>query len=544
MTRRVPTLLALLVFLALLALPFAARPRQPLIGSGGEPLVILTPHNEAVRYELTRAFVRHMAERGRKVQIDWRTPGGTSEITRYLVSEYATAFERMWTGPLHQRWSPAAAAGFANPDDASGQSRDPEAAAARRAFLASNVGCGVDLLFGGGSVEAGLHAAAGRLVDSGVVSHHPEMFGDSVGAIPEIVGGEPFWDRKGRWVGTCLSGFGICYNRDSLDRLGIATPPDSWSALADPIYLGQLGMADPGKSGSVAKAFEMIIQEQMQRAQARAEEEGADPAALDRIATHEGWQAAMRLIKRIAANARYFSDSASRVAIDVSKGDAAAGMCIDFYGRFQAEVTDAAGRPGRMGFIMPKAGSSLGPDAIGLLRGAPHRALAVEFIEFVLSEAGQKIWSFRRGSPDGPERYSIHRLPISPGLYASAFDPYRADPTTNPYERSRGFVYHPAWTAPLFRAISFVVRVMCVDPAPELEEAYRALVAAHFPPRATALFDDVSAVDYEIVSGPLRAALKSPDAIDEVAWADRLVREFRDQYRGVAALARQPSGDR
>ena len=42
---------------------------------------------------------------------------------------------------------------------------------------------------------------------------------------------------------------------------------------------------------------------------------------------------------------------------------------------------------------------------------------------------------------------------------------------------------------------------MCVDPEPELQEAYGALIAARFPPEATALFDDVSAVDYATVAG-------------------------------------------
>jgi ABC-type glycerol-3-phosphate transport system substrate-binding protein len=217
-------------------------------------------------------------------------------------------------------------------------------------------------------------------------------------------------------------------------------------------------------------------------------------------------------------------------------------MCIDFYGRFQSEMTDADGRRGRMGFLMPTTGSSLGADSIGLLRGAPHRALAVEFMEFVLSDAGQKIWSFRRGTPGGPQTYSIQRLPISPRLYAAAYDRYRADTNTTPYGSARTFVYRPEWTAPIFRALAFVVRVMCVDPAPELQEAYRALNAAHFPPRALALFDDVSAVDYDIVSGPLRTALRSQNADGEVAWTNRLVRQFRDQYRRVAALARQSTG--
>lgn len=532
----------LVLLLAILALPFLARPSQRLAapaGAGGETLVIITPHNEAIRHEFTRAFTASMARQGRQVQIDWRSPGGGSEINRVLGAEYAASFQRYWTGTLGRRWSSHASNGFAA-DPPPGAPPDPEAAEARRAFLASNVGCGIDLLFGGGSVDAQMHASAGRLVDAGLVKAHPELFGDA--GIPAVVGGEAFWDPGGRWLGVCLSGFGICVNRDILQRLGVAAPPASWAALADPAYFGQLGLADPGKSGTAVKTFEMIIQEQMQAVYRRAQASGVDGAKLDGVAVHEGWLAGLRLIRRLAANARYFSDAASRVPVDVATGDAAAGMCIDFYGRFQSEVTSNAegGTPGRrMDFVMPKAGTSIGADTIGLLRGAPHRDLAVAFIEFVLSEEGQKIWSFRKGAPGGPQTYALHRLPILPALYAPEYDAYRADSETHPYAPAHAFVYHEAWTGPLFRAIAFVVRVMCVDPAPELRDAYQALAEAGFPPEATSLFDDVSAVDYDTVKGPLRAALRAPNALDEVTWSNRLVRQFRDQYRQVEALARR-----
>lgn len=542
--------LALLV--AILALPFLARRSARRLapgaeapsaaGSASETLVIITPHNEAIRHEFTEAFTALLARQGRHVQIDWRSPGGGSEINRVLGAEYAASFERYWTGPLGRRWSTHASVGFAA-DPPRGPPADPEAAEARRAFLDSNVGCGIDLLFGGGSVDAQLHANAGRLVDAGVVRAHPDLFGDA--GIPAVVGGEPFWDRGGRWLGVCLSGFGICVNRDVLARLGVTGLPASWGDLADPVYFGQLGLADPGKSGTAVKTFEMIIQEQMQQVRRRSEAAGVAADRLDDVAVHEGWLSGLRLIRRLAANARYFSDAASRVPVDVSTGDAAAGMCIDFYGRFQSEVTAAAqeangdGDRRRMDFVMPKTGTSIGADTIGLLRGAPHRDLAVAFIEFVLSEAGQKLWSFRKGAPGGPRTYALHRLPILPALYAPAYDGYRADSDTHPYAPTHDFIYHEAWTGPLFRAIAFVVRVMCVDPAPELRDAYQALAEAGFPREATALFDDVSAVDYDTVKGPLRAALRAPNALDEVAWSNRLVRQFRDQYRQVAALARQ-----
>jgi hypothetical protein len=83
-----------------------------------------------------------------------------------------------------------------------------------------------------------------------------------------------------------------------------------------------------------------------------------------------------------------------------------------------------------------------------------------------------------------------------------------------------------------------VVRAMCVDPERDLQNATAALIAAGFPPQATALFDDVSAVDYGTVAGPVRAALQSADPMDEARWSIRLVEGFRDQYRRVAALAR------
>jgi ABC-type Fe3+ transport system substrate-binding protein len=521
----------------ILALPFVARTaRVRPAAPATETLVILTPHNESIRYEFGRAFRAHMARLGRDVEIDWRWPGGTAEITRYLSSEYGASFRRYWTEELGRPWSGEVAAGFSQTSaaPAGGGTADE----ARRAFLASDVGCGVDVLFGGGSSEFNKHAKAGRLVDAGLVARHPELFGP--GGIPQTRGGETFWDERGRWFGTALSTFGVCYNRDVLERLGVVEPPASWAALGAPALRGQLALADPTKSGSVGKAFETIIQTEMNGALARARDAGVSaPDELDRIATHEGWAAALRLIRRIGANARYFTDSAVKIPLDVSMGEAAAGMCIDFFGRFQGEYAASVGRAGRVGFATARGQTSLDADPIALLRGAPHRELAVRFIEFVLSEEGQRIWGFRRGAPGGPETYTLRRLPILPRLYDRANDAYRADPDENPYAAGGDFTYHAAWTAPLFSTIALVVRTMCVDPDAELVAAWRALEAAGFPPRATALFDDVSLVDYDTVSGPLRAALQAADPLEEARWTVRLLEHHRALYRRVAALARE-----
>jgi len=553
--------LAALALAALLTLPFvlrsargpaAAAPESSARTSGAaETLVIMTPHNEAIRSEIGRAFRAHMARLGRTVEVDWRAPGGTAEIGRYLSSQFAASFELYWTRQLGRRWSPEIAASFSrpppSPPSSSSSSSSSDVAEARRVFLTSQVGAGLDLLFGGGPTEFTLQAAAGRLVDSGIRQRHPEWFGPD--GIPEQVGGERNWDREGRWVGVCLSSFGICFNRDALARLHVATPPSSWSALGDPVYRAELALADPTKSASVGKSFEMIIQSQVDQARRRLSAAGPtgaaalrDEATIDGAAVREGWTAAMRLIRRVGGNARYFTDAGTRVPLDVSTGDAAAGMCIDFYGRFQSEVANTtAGRP-RMGFRTARGETAINADPIALLRGAPHPALALDFIEFVLSEEGQKVWAFRRGAPGGPERYTLHRLPIVPRLYDHAFDEYRAEPDENPYQDVRGFVYRESLTGPLFNAIAFVVKAMCIDPADELTAAVAALAAAHFPPRATALFDDVSAVDYATVAGPMRAALQSPDPLEAARLSAHLVGQFRAQYRRVAALARAEGG--
>ena len=52
-------------------------------------LEIITPHNETIRREFGEAFAEHWEEKtGESVYVNWRVPGGTSEIKRVLGSSY------------------------------------------------------------------------------------------------------------------------------------------------------------------------------------------------------------------------------------------------------------------------------------------------------------------------------------------------------------------------------------------------------------------------------------------------------------------------
>ena len=96
----------------------------------------------------------------------------------------------------------------------------------------------------------------------------------------------------------------------------------------------------------------------------------------------------------------------------------------------------------------------------------------------------------------------------------------------------------PINRGPLFRALSFVIRVMCVDTEDELQEAAAALEANQNPPRARALFDDVQLVSYAVVKDEIAVTLAGGEPLREVALQNRLVRALKLQYERVTELAR------
>lgn len=388
MAMNVPRLLVLLAFLAVLGVPLAFRPSGARLieDPSAARVVIITPHNEQIRFEFKRAFERwHEEKYGERVVVDWRQPGGTGEIRKQLESIYRKAVA---TGQLIRsesgEWVPAPGA-------------------APMAF---------DLFFGGGSYE---HDQAKRGVSArppGAEKDEQVPISMPAGFSQEqldawfgenVIGALPLYDRDQFWLGNALSGFGIVYNRDVLSRLGLPEPT-SWRDLTDARYSGWLALADPRSSGSVTTTYDSIL-------------------------NNYGWDEGWRILRAMSANARYFSNSSPKVPIDVSQGEAAAGVAIDFYGRYQNQ---AVMRPGetpetsRVGYIDPPGVVLIDPDPISLLRAGPNPTGARRFIEFLLSEQGQALWQFHKGASAqdesgapiaGPEKYELRRMPIRRVMY-------------------------------------------------------------------------------------------------------------------------------
>jgi ABC-type Fe3+ transport system substrate-binding protein len=534
--------LAALPLAAIIVLPVLLRRSEVRDDAASRQLVVISPHNEAIRFEFEHAFRQHcLATLGADVDIDWRTPGGTTEIVRFLESSYVAAFRQLWQAQ-ERDWTGEVEAACLN-RKLKKEEASEAAWTARQSFLESSASVGVDVFFGGGQFDFGRLADIGLLVPCGLRQRHPELFSGDLPVLSQSLSGEVWYDPKDRYYGACLSSFGICSNLESLADLGYRSTdprgvPAAWRDLADPRLFGHVGAADPSKSGSITKCFEMILQQAITEEVARrlpGGEKQAEPQAVAE-AVGEGWAEAWLLVRLIGANSRYFTFSASKVPVDVARGEIATGMCIDFYGASQAQwEREHVGRE-TMVYVTPAGGSSISVDPVGILRGAPHRDLAEAFVDYVMSPEGQRLWNYRVGTAGGPRQYTLNRLPVRRDLYTPADRERMADGGAQPFELADHFVYRGDWTGRYFDLIRVLVRVMVIDCHDELQEAWAAVIRAGGPaatPEAMALLRELpfGFADCAQAAGDIRTPT------GRVATTRRWAEFFRDRYRRAAKAA-------
>ncbi|MCH2147693.1 MAG: hypothetical protein MK073_07755, partial [Phycisphaerales bacterium] len=174
--------------IVLFGVPMYFQEERDAVDKGAANVIIITPHNEQIRFEFARAFEQwHSEVYGQDVNVVWSVPGGTSEIRRMLQSQYKHALE----------------------------SGHP-------------VGGEADLVFGGGSYE---HTVLSKSID---VEQDGELLTTTITAPFHIdsallddvypqkeIGDTPLYDPNGYWYGVALSGFGIVYNNHVLEELGV-----------------------------------------------------------------------------------------------------------------------------------------------------------------------------------------------------------------------------------------------------------------------------------------------------------------------------------
>ncbi len=152
----------------------------------------------------------------------------------------------------------------------------------------------------------------------------------------------------------------------------------------------------------------------------------------------------------------------------------AAAPSIDFYA--WTKIAEAGEET--LGFVYPPELTVINPDSIALLKGAPNRKVAQAFIEFVLSEKGQKLWLLPIGAKDGPKQFTLARMSVLPYLYDRLGK--EAVVKVNPFKFKPGFRYDSQKGDARIDVLNSLMGAFLVDTHRQLKAAWE---RAAFKPR-------------------------------------------------------------
>jgi ABC-type Fe3+ transport system substrate-binding protein len=242
----------------------------------------------------------------------------------------------------------------------------------------------VDIFWGGES------ALFDKLAEQKLLVPH-NLPKEVMDAIPASIGKpKPIFlkDPKGFWTGTVLEPYGLVYHPRLLKRLGVPEPKD-WDDLLHPKLKGNVAQCAPSRSSSSHATYEVILQR-----------DGDD----------KGWA----WLKRLGGNTGMFTARSRDVPSVVAKGEFAAGFAVPSYMAFEDRLAGFD-----IKFVAPKT-AWITPEPIAILAGARHPKAAKAFIEFLLSERGQRVAMERGVFPITP-KYRVQGAPGSRAEMAVEF---------------------------------------------------------------------------------------------------------------------------
>jgi ABC-type Fe3+ transport system substrate-binding protein len=210
-------------------------------------------------------------------------------------------------------------------------------------------------------------------------------------SIPAAIGKPqpiPLKDKDGFWVGTALEPYGLVYHPKKIQRLGIPEPRE-WDDLLNPKLKGEVAQCAPTRSSSSNATYEVI---------------------LSMYGEDKGWE----WLKKLAANTGHFTARSRDVPTVVAKGEYTAGFAVPSYMAFEEKLAGFD-----IKFVAPK-NAFVTPEPMAILAGARNPRAARAFIEFLLSERGQKVFMERGLFPITP-KYKVQGPPGSPAELAVEF---------------------------------------------------------------------------------------------------------------------------
>jgi spermidine/putrescine-binding protein len=238
--------------------------------------------------------------------------------------------------------------------------------------------------------------------------------------------------------------------------------PRTWTDLANPAFASWVGSADPRQSGSAHMAYEIILQAH-----------GGE----------KGWQT----ITAMGANIKTFSRLASDVPKDAALGEIACGPCIDSYAYAQMAFSGSD----VLGYVMPEGLTVVNPEGIGILRGAPNLKVAEMFLDFVMSNQGQRLLMAPIGKHGGPQQFRISRMSVHPRLYDQLGE--NGVVPVNPFQMKSTLTFDSAKSSKRWKLLNDLIGVFLVENHDGLCEAWKAMSASG-PDRRAALLERLGAM--------------------------------------------------
>ncbi len=198
----------------------------------------------------------------------------------------------------------------------------------------------------------------------------------------------PLKDRDGYWVGTALEPYGLVYHPKRIARLGMPEPKD-WDDLLNAKLKGEVAQCAPTRSSSSNATYEVM---------------------LSMHGEERGWE----WLRKLAANTGHFTARSRDVPTVVAKGEFAAGFAVPSYMAFEEKLAGFD-----LKFVAPK-NAFVTPEPMAILAGARNPKAARAFIEFLLTERGQKVFMERGLFPITP-KYKVQGAPGSTAELAVQF---------------------------------------------------------------------------------------------------------------------------
>ena len=239
-----------------------------------------------------------------------------------------------------------------------------------------------------------------------------ELPKELVDAVPVAVGRPkplPLKDPRGYWIGTALEPYGLVYHPRLLRRLGVP-PPKDWDDLLHPGLKGKVAQCAPTRSSSSHATYEVMLQSRGDRA---------------------GWE----WLTRLGAQSGVFTARSRDVPAVVAKGEFAAGFAVPSYMAFEEVLAGFD-----IKFVAPP-NAYVTSEPIAVLVGAKHPRAARAFVEFLLTERGQRVFIERglfailpKVRVQGPPGSVAEKAVEFTGGVRSYFDP----DTTNVYDEEIG----------------------------------------------------------------------------------------------------------